>query len=152
MPKSPLISIVAPVYNEEAVVERFYKTLKRVTKKITKYRFEIILVDDGSSDRSLIILKYLSLRDQAVKTISLSRNFGHQIAMVAGLDHASGDAVITLDSDLQDPPKEIINLIKKWEQGAEIVLAERISRQDPFFVKFFARLFYQLQKDRKSVV
>lgn len=140
-----LVSIVAPFYNEEEAVEPFYQALRDVLDGITDNSFEIICVDDGSHDDTLLRLISLVDRDPRWSIIELSRNFGKEAALTAGLDAAKGDAVIPIDADLQDPPELIPALIVAWQQGANVVLAQRTSRDsDTFFKRNTARLFYRL--------
>lgn len=138
-----LLSIISPVYNEEGNVVPFYEALKKTLKRCG-CRYEIIYVDDGSSDRSLEKLRELAKKDKTVKIISFSRNFGHQAAITAGFDASRGDAIVTIDSDLQDPPEVILDLVKKWRQGAKIVFARRKNRKDGFLKKASAKIFYRL--------
>jgi dolichol-phosphate mannosyltransferase len=138
-----LLSIIVPVYNEEGNLGEFYKRAKKVTSQI-KGKSELIFINDGSRDRSLAILKKIARRDRSVKIISLSRNFGHQAAITCGFDAAEGEAVATIDADLQDPPEVILDLVKKWHAGAKIVFAKRISRRDGFFKRLSAKIFYRL--------
>lgn len=138
------ISIVVPVYNEEGLLYKFYDRLISVLGKIN-YKYEIIFVDDGSLDHSLKILEEIASRNNNVRLLVFSRNFGHMIALSAGLDYAKGDAVITLDSDLQHPPELIPELLNKWEQGAEVVNTIRKDSADiGLFKKNSARFFYWL--------
>jgi polyisoprenyl-phosphate glycosyltransferase len=140
-----LVSIVAPFYNEEEAVEPFYQALRDVLDGITDNSFEIICVDDGSHDDTLLRLISLVDRDPRWSIIELSRNFGKEAALTAGLDAAKGDAVIPIDADLQDPPELIPALIVAWQKGANVVLAQRTSRySDTFFKRNTARLFYRL--------
>lgn len=139
-----LISIVVPLYNEEEVVNQFYSRLIGILKDI-KYDYEAIFIDDGSSDRTLSILEELANKDRNVKVITFSRNFGHMIALSAGLDYSKGDAVITMDSDLQHPPELIPKLLQKWEEGNEVVNTLRIeAKTTSIFKKLSARFFYFL--------
>ena len=137
-----LISIVSPIFNEEGNIKIFYEELNRVIKTTT-YDYEIIFVNDGSKDNSLVYLLDLAQKDTNIRIINFSRNFGHQLAITAGLDNAKGDAVIILDSDMQDPPNVILELLKKWEEGFEIVNAKRKSRQDGFLKDLSAIIFYK---------
>lgn len=138
------ISVVGPVYNEEECVGPFYEALRSVFEGLG-CDAEFIFVDDGSADRSLEILKDLRRRDPRVKIVSFSRNFGHQIAIKAGLDRASGDAVILMDTDLQDPPAVIPLFLEKWRAGFDVVYAVRESREgDSFFKKITAWVYYRL--------
>jgi dolichol-phosphate mannosyltransferase len=140
-----LISIVSPCYNEAAVVHLFYEELGRVLEKLPEYDFEVILVDDGSADRTLEILNQIGMRDRRVRVASFSRNFGHQIALTAGLDFATGDAVIMMDSDLQHPPALIPELIRRWREGHDIVSAVREDTEGvSIFKKTSSRTFYFL--------
>jgi glycosyltransferase involved in cell wall biosynthesis len=142
-----LISYVFPIYNESGNIDLLYKTMSVLLKSVKNYDFEIIFVNDGSRDNSLEKLIAIHQKDDRVKVINFSRNFGHQLAVTAGLDHASGDAVIIMDSDMQDPPAISLELVKKWEEGFEVVYAQRRTRKDTFFKKLTAKWFYiTLQK------
>ena len=137
------ISIVLPVFNEEGNLPILYKNLSSVVKKISA-SYEIIFINDGSSDSSLTILETIVRKDKRVKYINFSRNFGHQVALSAGLESASGDAIITMDSDLQDPPELIPELVAQWEKGYDIVYAHRKDRKDKLFKKYTAILYYKI--------
>ena len=140
-----LVSIVAPFYNEGEAVELFYQTLSVVLDGVANIRFEIICVDDGSHDDTLSRLISLVDRDPRFSVIELSRNFGKEAALSAGLDAAKGDAVIPIDADLQDPPELIPALIAEWRKDAEVVLARRRDRDsDTFLKRSTAKLFYRL--------
>lgn len=140
------ISIVAPVYNEEDCLSEFYRRTRTVADAL-KEETEWIFVNDGSTDRSAAILSELRLRDPRVKVLCFSRNFGHQPAIKAGIDHASGDAVVTIDADLQDPPEAIAEMIIKWKEGYDVVYAIRAERLgETFFKKTTAALYYRLMK------
>ena len=142
-----LISYIFPIYNEQGNISLLHDTMDSLLTKNKKYEYEMIFVNDGSKDRSLELLVDIQKKDSRVKVIDFSRNFGHQIAVTAGLDFASGDAVIIMDSDMQDPPKVSFELIKEWENGFDVVYAQRRSRKDTFFKKLTANLFYRtLQK------
>ena len=144
-PDRRLISIVSPCYNEVAVIDLFYGELCRVIDGLPGYDFELILVDDGSADRTLEALNRIAGRDGRVRVASFSRNFGHQIALTAGLDFAAGDAVITMDSDLQHPPSLIPELIRRWREGHDIVAAVREDTEGvSIFKKVSSRAFYRL--------
>jgi glycosyltransferase involved in cell wall biosynthesis len=121
----PLISIVSPCYNEAAAIPLFYEEVRRVIDGMPAYDFELILVDDGSADRTLEALNRIAEKDARVRVASFSRNFGHQIALTAGLDLAAGDAVIMMDSDLQHPPALISEMVRRWRDGHDIVSAVR---------------------------
>jgi len=137
-------SVVVPVYNEEEVLTEFHRELTAVLRALGE-PFEIVYVDDGSVDRSPQILRSLAAAEPAVRGVRLSRNFGHQLALSAGLDLAEGQAVITLDADLQDPPALIPELIAPWREGAEVVLARRRRRRGEGLLKrVSSRLFYRL--------
>jgi glycosyltransferase involved in cell wall biosynthesis len=137
-----LLSVVAPVYNEEGTIEQFYG---RVRDALDGVEFELVLVDDGSSDGSAEILERLSETDPRVCVVSLSRNFGHQTALTAGLDHARGNAVVMLDADLQDPPELIPRMLDHWRGGCDIVYAVREAREgESRFKLSTAKWFYKL--------
>jgi polyisoprenyl-phosphate glycosyltransferase len=139
-----MISIVVPVFNEEGNLHELYHRIAAVMKHVG-LSFELIFVDDGSTDRSLDIMLELSEKDNNVKIIQLTRNFGHQSAIIAGIDHAHGEAVITIDSDLQHPPELIEKLIEKWHEGNDIVYTCRDQTQDAsLFKNVTARCFYSL--------
>jgi polyisoprenyl-phosphate glycosyltransferase len=142
-PRVPdLVSVVAPVYNEEATIDEFYA---RVCEALKGLAFELVLVDDGSSDGSPLSLERLAETDPRVRTVHLSRNFGHQTALTAGLDHASGDAVVMLDADLQDPPELIPTMLDHWRAGCDVVYAVREQRDgESHFKLSTARWFYRL--------
>jgi dolichol-phosphate mannosyltransferase len=142
--RSPLISILAPVYNEEPVLRELHRQVREVMDE-TGYPWELILVNDGSRDRSREIISELHQEDDRVKGISFSRNFGFQVAVTAGLDHAHGDAVILTDADLQDPPTVFPRMIAKWEEGFDVVYGIRSSRQgETWFKLVTAKVFYRL--------
>lgn len=137
------LSIVSPVYNEGENVKRLYAGLMEVLLPLG-ISFEIVFVDDGSQDESLQILKKLHDEDPRVKIVSLSRNFGLQVALSAGLDATQGKIVITMDSDLQDEPSYILKLIEKWKEGYECVYAIRQKRHETFLRTFFFESFYKV--------
>ncbi len=140
----PKISIVAPAYNEEEVLPEFYRRVREVMDAIGE-PWELILVNDGSRDNTLAIMRELHEKDPRVKIVSFSRNFGHQLAITAGLDYASGDAVIIIDADLQDPPEVIADLIAKWREGYDVVYAVRKERKgESWFKEWTAKFFYRL--------
>ncbi|MDW8326157.1 MAG: glycosyltransferase family 2 protein [Anaerolineales bacterium] len=140
----PRYSIVAPVFNEEEGLAEFYRRTAAVMDQLDG-ECELVLVFDGSRDRSPEIGRELRARDPRVKIIEFARNFGHQIAITAGIDYAEGDAVVIIDSDLQDPPEVIFDLVAKWKEGYEVVYAQRRSRAgETFFKLFTAKLFYRL--------
>lgn len=137
-------SIVIPVYNEEAVIQETYRRLKNVMEQ-TGEAYELLFVNDGSRDATADMLRACTLYDRTVKLIDFSRNFGHQIAITAGMDYAVGDAVVVIDADLQDPPELILDMIAKWKEGFEVVYAKRTQRKgETFFKKQTAHLFYRV--------
>lgn len=138
------ISIIVPIYNEEANLSLLYSTITDIMQQLSaKYDYELILINDGSHDNSWNIITLLAKNDPCIKAINFSRNFGHQMALTAGYDHAVGDAIITIDADLQDPPSLILDMIAAWEQGAAIVYARRANREDTFLKKITALLYYR---------
>ncbi len=136
------ISVVAPIYNEEGNVETFYKRTKATLEGLGE-GYEIILINDGSRDQSPFLLAQIAAKDSTVKVINFARNFGHQLAVTAGIDYASGECVVVIDSDLQDPPELINELYGKWQEGYEVVNARRRSRKDTFMKAFTAKMFYK---------
>jgi glycosyltransferase involved in cell wall biosynthesis len=137
-----LVSVVAPVYNEEGVIAQFHA---RVTAALEHLEFELVIVDDGSTDATPRILEAIADVDERVRVISLSRNFGHQTALTAGLDHAGGDVVVMLDADLQDPPELIVTMLERWSTGCDVVYAVRDARAgESRFKLTTARWFYSL--------
>jgi polyisoprenyl-phosphate glycosyltransferase len=147
-----LISVVVPLYNEESVLEAFYTRATSVMERHVEYDWELLFVDDGSKDRSSAIVHRLRQADPRVGTIVLSRNFGKEIAMTAGLDHARGDAVVMIDVDLQDPPELIGALLAQWENGYDVVYAQRTHRDGEGWLKrTTASLFYRLMARLSNV-
>lgn len=139
------ISIVVPMYNEQEVAKEFYNRTTSVLTKLIEYDYEIIVVNDGSRDKTLEILLNILREDEHVKVINFSRNFGHQAAITAGIENATGDAIITIDADLQDPPEIIVDMIREYEKGYDIVYAKRKSRKkDTFFKRETAKLYYKI--------
>lgn len=137
------ISIVVPMYNEEEMVPLFFEKMNKVIESISNYKTSLICIDDGSKDGTLYLLKKQREVQNNIHIISLSRNFGHEAAVAAGLKKADGDIIIVMDSDLQDPPELIHDLLKKYEEGYEIVNAKRTNRKkDPFLKKITAEMFY----------
>lgn len=137
----PYFSVVIPIHNEEENIPELYNRLTAVMEKQLG-SYEIIMVDDGSKDRSWELIKELHNKDQRVKGISFSRNFGHHIAITAGLDYAKGEAVILMDGDLQDPPEEIPRLYQKFKEGYDIVYGIRKERHDPFLKRLTSSIFW----------
>jgi glycosyltransferase involved in cell wall biosynthesis len=142
-PRNPtLLSVVAPVYNEEELIEPF---VRRTCAAVADYTFELVLVNDGSSDTTPEILDRLAATDPRVRVVHLSRNFGHQAALTAGLEHAVGDVVAMIDADLQDPPELIPTMVARWEEGADVVYAVRKQRDgETAFKLATASWFYKL--------
>lgn len=146
-----MLSVVVPVYNEEAVVKESYIRLTKVMQEIYE-PYEIIFVNDGSRDKTLSLIHDIINTDLHVKLISFSRNFGHQVAITAGMDKAKGDAVIIIDADLQDPPEVIPEMVKKWREGYNVVYAKRLKRKgETRFKKFTAKLYYRFLRCMTSV-
>lgn len=140
-----LLSVVVPIYNEEKIIDELHARLTPVLEGIGGLGFEVVLVDDGSSDASWPLMQQLSGRDPRYRSVKLSRNFGHQVAITAGLDHARGDAVVVIDADLQDPPEVIPEMVAKWREGFDVVYGVRESRDGESFLKLWtAGLFYRL--------
>ena len=138
------ISIVVPMYNEEKVIPLFFAEINRVLTTLPQYQFELVVVNDGSKDQTLTLLKAQQTKQSNLIIVNLSRNFGHEPAVAAGIKTATGDAIIPMDADLQDPPMLIAALIKKFEEGFEVVNAKRKGRhEDTFFKRFSAIKFYQ---------
>ena len=145
------VSIVVPVFDEAETVQAFYQEIYPYLKS-EPYKFELIFVDDGSKDNTLSILEQISHDDDRVKVIALARNFGHQIALTCGLDYAEGDAVITMDGDLQHPPQLLPLLLSKWEEGFEVVQTiRRETRGVSLFKRISSRSFYRLINAMSSV-
>lgn len=145
------ISILVPAYNEEEVLEPLYHRLGKLANDNKSYDFEFLFVNDGSRDKTLDIIKEYAEEDNRVAYINLSRNFGKEIAMIAGLDHVTGDATVIIDADLQDPPELIPKMIGFWEKGYDDVYAKRNSRDgETWFKKFSSKLYYRvLQKSTR---
>lgn len=150
-PTAPRYSLILPIYNEEAVLPLLVRRLRMLVEQLDGPA-EIIFVDDGSRDTSAIFLRGLAASERNVRVIELSRNFGHQIAITAGMDAAGGEAVIVMDADLQDPPEVVLELIAKWKEGYEIVYARRIRREgETLFKRASASLFYRFLKRMTAV-
>ena len=143
--RGSLLSLVIPIYDEEQNIKELYSRLTEVMAR-HKIVYEIVFVDDGSCDNSFEILNSLYEKDRKVKVIKFSRNFGQHIAITAGLDHAKGDAVVMMDSDLQDPPEEIPALYRKFKEGYDIVYAIRNTREDTFWKKGVSLFYYKVFK------
>lgn len=140
-----LISVIVPAYNEETVLDQFHLRMSEVFDRLIDYRCEIIFVNDGSKDRTQQVMDRLADEDERVSTISLSRNFGKEAAMTAGLDMAEGDAVAVFDADLQDPPELLLQFVEKWEAGYDVVYARRCQRDgESWLKKATAHAFYKV--------
>lgn len=139
------LSILIPIYNEEKNIKELHSRLKR-TQDAFQTPFEIIFVNDGSTDASPAELRAIASSDKHTKVVNLSRNFGHQLAIRAGLNFVSGDAVVIMDADLQDPPEFIESMARKWGEGYEVVYAVRKNRKENIFLRFLYFSFYRLLK------
>ena len=139
------ISIIIPAYNEEESLPMLYERLNKLMNEVTNYEFEVLFVNDGSKDKTIQIIKELREKDKRICYVDFSRNFGKEIAMIAGLDYAKGDCVIFMDADLQDPPELIPELIKYWEEGYDDVYARRSSRKgETWLKKFTSKMYYRV--------
>lgn len=146
------ISIIVPAYNEEESIPYLEKRLVALMDNMKNYEFEVLFVNDGSKDRTLELIKNLRERDERFCYVNFSRNFGKEVAMIAGLDYATGDAVILIDADLQDPPELIPELVKYWEQGYDDVYAKRKSRKgETFLKKFTSKMYYKVLQSLTNV-
>lgn len=138
------ISVIIPMYYEEEVAEECYKRMTSVLQNIENYDYEIICINDGSRDKTLSILENLAIRDKRLKVLSFSRNFGHQCAVTAGLKYVTGDAIVIIDADLQDPPELIPEMLKLWETGNDVIYGKRKTRDgESVFKLFTAKIFYK---------
>jgi len=145
------LSFVVPAYNEEKNIPLLYERILEISPKIN-YAWELIFINDGSKDNSISVLKEMAQKDKRIKVINLSRNFGHQAALAAGLYEAKGAAIISLDCDLQDPPEVIIKMLKKWEEGNQIVYARRLNfRKDNLFKSMLSKIYYSLLEQFSDV-
>lgn len=144
--KKKLISVIVPCFNEEEAIPYFYEEIKKVSEKMNDVKFEYIFVDDGSKDKTLLILKAYAKIDERVRYVSFSRNFGKEAAMMAGLEYSNGDYVTLMDADLQDPPSMLSEMLKIiTEEGYDCVGTRRVTRKgEPKIRSFFARMFYKI--------
>lgn len=141
---TPTYTIIAPIYNEAESIPVLYARIKEVMET-TGETWELLMVDDGSGDGSTDLIRSLACRDERVRPVIFSRNFGHQIAVTAGWDYSRGQAVVVIDADMQDPPEVILDMIEKWREGYEVVYAVRTEREgESWFKLFTASLFYRL--------
>jgi polyisoprenyl-phosphate glycosyltransferase len=140
----PVLSVVAPCFNEEGVLHELYRRVSQVLDGAGEL-WELVLVNDGSRDRTPEIMRELHAADRRVKVVDFARNFGHQIAVTAGMDYAQGDAIVLIDADLQDPPELILEMLAKWREGYEVVYAIRAERKgETWFKEFTAKMFYRI--------
>jgi polyisoprenyl-phosphate glycosyltransferase len=140
----PLLSVVVPCFNEEAVIRETYKRLLAVLHTLPAMAAELVFVDDGSRDATLSLLQEIQAGDERVRVVSFSRNFGHQFAVTAGLEHAVGDAVVLIDADLQDPPEVIRDMVEHWRHGADVAYGVRVEREGETPWKLWtAKAFYR---------
>jgi polyisoprenyl-phosphate glycosyltransferase len=148
---TPFISVVVPLYDEELVVDKMYQRLTEVLKK-NNLDYEIILINDGSKDGTMEAVRAICKKDRAVKLLSFSRNFGHQIAITAGMDKAAGQVVVIMDADLQDPPEVILQMIEKWKDNFQVVYGTRKKREGESFLKLLtAKLFYRIMQKMTNI-
>lgn len=144
MSNRPRYSIVAPIYNEEGNIQVLWERIQQVMDS-TGESWELVTINDGSRDRSLELLEAISAQDSRLKVVNFARNFGHQLAVTAGLHHTSGDAVVVIDADLQDPPELILEMIERWKAGYQVVYAVREERKgESWFKLLTAKLFYRI--------
>ena len=148
------VSLLIPFYNEQEVLPTLFERIRILIDENSKYKWEILLVNDGSSDNSLCLVKQMRLRDERFRYIDLSRNFGKETAMLAGLDYVTGDCVVIMDADLQHPPEVIPDMVKLWEEGYDDIYGKRNSRgKEPWLRKKLSLLYYRLlQKTTKVQV
>jgi polyisoprenyl-phosphate glycosyltransferase len=140
-----MLSVIVPCFNEEAVIRETNRRLIEALSELPDLGFEVIYVDDGSRDATLSILKEVQAKDRRIRVVSFSRNFGHQVAVTAGLEHASGDAVVLIDADLQDPPDVIGDMLDRWRRGADVAYGLRHEREgETAFKLWTAKVFYRV--------
>ncbi len=146
------ISILIPAYNEEEVLRHLYERLVKLAGETSDYKFEFLFVNDGSRDRTLEMIKTYAEKDARIAYVNLSRNFGKEIAMIAGLDHVTGDATVIIDADLQDPPELIPQMIKYWEEGYDDVYARRKSRAgESWLKKITSEMYYKILQKSTNI-
>jgi glycosyltransferase involved in cell wall biosynthesis len=152
MTRTKKISVLIPAYDEEEVIQHLYERLRKLAGETPDYNFEFFFVNDGSRDQTLEMIKSYARKDDRVAYINLSRNFGKETAMIAGIDHVDGDATVIIDADLQDPPELIPQMIKLWEEGYDDVYARRKSRAgESWFKKLTSTVFYKLLKKSTTI-
>lgn len=140
-----LLSVIVPCYNEEAVIEETHQRLTEVLRRLDDVEYELIYVDDGSRDQTALILERLHASDATVRVLRFSRNFGHQMAVTAGVEHAMGDAVVLIDADLQDPPEVILRMVERWREGYHVAYGVRTDREgETAFKLATAKGFYRV--------
>lgn len=146
------VTIIIPAYNEQESLPFLYERLEKLMKEMKQYEFEILFVNDGSKDKTIELIKKYRKEDKRISYVDFSRNFGKEIAMIAGLDYATGDCVILMDADLQDPPELIPEMLKYWEEGYDDVYAQRKSRKgETFLKKFTSKLYYRILQTLTNV-
>ncbi len=146
------ITIIIPAYNEEESLPHLYERLEKLMSSMEHYEFEILFVNDGSKDNTINLIKEYREKDNRISYVDFSRNFGKEIAMIAGLDYATGDCVIFMDADLQDPPELIPELVKYWEEGYDDVYAKRNSRKgETWLKKFTSKMYYRVLQHLTNV-
>jgi polyisoprenyl-phosphate glycosyltransferase len=142
--RAPVLSLVLPIYNEEAVIPELHARLQQFLPKLG-LETEVVFVDDGSRDRSLELLRGIAATEPRYRVLSFARNFGHQAAITAGLDHARGEAIVVMDADLQDPPEVVLEMVAKWREGFDVVYGKRRSREGETWLKLLtAKWFYRI--------
>ena len=151
MTKPARVSLAIPLYNEEAIVEELVRRTTKVLDNVQGGPHEIVFVDDGSSDRTLDLLEMAAAQDSRIVVVALSRNFGHQTALAAGLDHVSGEVAILMDGDLQDPPEAIPTLLEYSDQGYDVVYVQRVNRKESWWLRGCYYIFYRLLATLSSV-
>ena len=138
------ITILIPAYNEQESLPFLYERVSKIMNEMNNYEFELLFVNDGSKDKTLELLEKIAENDKCVKIVSFSRNFGHQAAVTAGLQYVTGDAIVIMDADLQDPPELIPDMLKLWEEGNEVIYGKRKSRDgESAFKLLTAKMFYK---------
>ena len=147
-----IITLLIPAYNEEEVLPALFERLDKLAKSVKNYQFEFLFVNDGSRDKTLEMIKQQAAKDKRVSYVNLSRNFGKEIAMIAGIDHVKGDAMVIIDADLQDPPELIPEMIKFWEEGYDDVYARRRSRKgETWLKKNTSELYYKVLQSSTNI-